>query len=105
VARISPQRIEGDRPLYPIYIEVDASQLPEGLAPGMSADASVIIAKVADALRLPRAVVKAGSGGAAQVGVWANGQREARMVKVGLRGDTYVEILDGLREGEEVVGE
>jgi HlyD family secretion protein len=105
VARISPKRLEGDRPLYPIYIEVDSSQLPEGLAPGMSADASVIIAKVADALRLPRAVVKAPTGGTAQVDVWANGSRESRTVKVGLRGDTYVEVLGGVREGEEVVGE
>jgi HlyD family secretion protein len=105
VARISPKRIEGDRPLYPIYIELKGAELPQGLAPGMSADASVIINKVADALRLPRAVVKAGSAGTAKVEVWANGQRELRTVKVGLRGDTYVEILDGLREGEEVVGE
>ncbi len=105
VARISPKRLDGDRPLYSIYIEVDATQLSEGLVPGMSADASVSINKVSNTLRLPRAIVKAGSGGTAKVTVWTNGQRESRTVKVGLRGDTYVEILDGLREGEEVVGE
>lgn len=103
VARIAPKRLEGDRPLYATYIEV--SDLPDGLAPGMSVDASVIIAKVEDALRLPRALVKAGSGGTATVEVWTNGQREKRSVKVGLRGDTYVEIVEGLQAGEEVVGE
>jgi HlyD family secretion protein len=105
VARISPRRLEGDRPLYPIYIDLDPAQVPAGLAPGMSADASVVIAKVADAVRLPRAVVKAGQGGSATVEVWGNGRREARNITIGLRGDTYVEILAGLSEGEEVVGE
>lgn len=105
VARISPKRMEGDRPLYPIYIDLSGTSLPQGLAPGMSADASVIIARAEDVLRLPRAVVKAGAGGTARVEVWANGARERRVITVGLRGDTYVEIIDGLREGEEVIGE
>jgi macrolide-specific efflux system membrane fusion protein len=104
VARIVPQREPGsDRPLYPIYIALN--ELPEGLAPGMTVDASIIIASRSDVLRLPRALVRARSDSTAQVKVWANGQIEMRAVQVGLRGDVYVEILEGLQEGEQVVAE
>jgi hypothetical protein len=54
---------------------------------------------------LPRALVRARSDGTAQVKVWVGGQTESRTVSVGLRGDVYVGILEGLRLGDEVVGE
>lgn len=104
VARIVPQRESGsDRPLYPVYIALD--ELPEGLFPGMTVDASIIIASRSDVLQLPRALVRARSDGTAEVEVWTGSQIETRTVRVGLRGDVYVEILDGLREGEQVVGQ
>jgi RND family efflux transporter MFP subunit len=104
VARIVPQREPGsDRPLYTVYVELD--QLPQGLVPGMTVDASIVIDSRSDVLQLPRALVRARSDGTAQVKVWTNGQVEDRAIKVGLRGDVYVEILDGLREGEQVVGQ
>jgi HlyD family secretion protein len=104
VARIVPQREPGsDRPLYPVYVALD--QLPEKLAPGMTVDCSIVIARRADVLCLPRALVRARSDGTAKVEVWANGQVEERTIQVGLRGDVYVEILDGLREGEQVVAQ
>ena len=104
VCRIVPQRQPGsDRPLYPVYIAPD--ELPEGLALGMTVDASIITASRSDVLRLPRTLARARSDGTAQVKVWADGQIETRTVKVGLRGDVYVEILDGLQNGELVVGQ
>ncbi len=104
VARIVPQRIPGDRPLYPVYIAL-VDELPEGLAPGMTVDTSIVIASRSDVLQLPRALVRVRSDDTAEVKVWANGQTETRTVQVGLRGDVYVEILEGLREGEQVVGQ
>jgi HlyD family secretion protein len=105
VARIVPQRVYGeDRPLYHVYIAL-GSQLPETLVPGMTADASIIIAQQSDVLRLPRALVRARSDGTAQVEVWTDGQVENCTVRVGLRGDVYIAILEGLREGEQVVGQ
>jgi HlyD family secretion protein len=103
VARISPLRTSDERPLYPVYIAMD--DLPRGLAPGMTVDASIVIARRADVLRLPRALVRARSDGTAQVKVWIAGQVGTRTVRVGLRGDVYVEIAEGLREDDQVVAE
>jgi HlyD family secretion protein len=69
----------------------------------MTVDASIVIAKQSNVLRLPRALVRARSDGTAQVRVWVGDHTEDRTVKVGLRGDQYVEIVDGLSEGEQVV--
>jgi HlyD family secretion protein len=103
VARIVPRRIPGDRPLYPIYVSVE--NLPEGLVAGMTADASIGVAVRHDVLRLPRAVVRARADATATVQVWTGTQAQERRVRVGLRGDAYVEILDGLAEGEKVVAQ
>jgi multidrug resistance efflux pump len=104
VARIVPQRVPGsDRPLYPVYISSD--EIPESLAPGMTADASIVIDQRTDVLRLPRALVRARSDGTALIEVWHDGQIEERTIQTGLRGDVYVEIMEGLREGDEVVGQ
>jgi HlyD family secretion protein len=105
VARLIPLRDTSNpnRTAYPVAISLDA--LPEGLVPGMSADASIIIADRPDVLRLPRAVVRAGVGDTASVQVWAGDRTETRKVGVGLRGDVYVEITSGLTAGERVVGQ
>lgn len=104
VARVVPQRLSGDRPLYPIIISINET-LPESLVPGMTVDASIILDAHADVLRLPRAVVRTRSDGTAQIKVWDGRRVTERDVSVGLRGDAYVEILSGLTEGEQVVAE
>jgi HlyD family secretion protein len=103
VERIVPERLSGDRPLYPVYIT--SVDLPEGLVAGMTADASIVVDSRQDVLRLPRALVRARSDGMATVQVWTGSEVEARTVRVGLRGDVYVEILEGVEEGEEVVAQ
>jgi HlyD family secretion protein len=101
VTRIVPQREAGSSPVYPLYISLDT--VPDGLAAGMTVDASIVIAKQSNVLRLPRALVRARSNGTGQVKVWVGDHTEDRTVKVGLRGDQYIEIVDGLSEGEQVV--
>ncbi len=104
VARIVPERVAGEaRPLYQVYVALE--DLPKGLLPGMTVDASIISDQRTDVLRLPRALVRASAGETAQVEVWAAGHAQKRAVQLGLRGDAYIEILDGLREGEQVVGQ
>jgi multidrug resistance efflux pump len=102
VERIVPKRISGsDSPQYSIYISL--SDIPDGLVDGMSADAAVTIAKREAVLCLPRATVRASSGSKTVVKVWDGLQTVERQIEVGLRGDTYVEILSGLKEGDQVV--
>jgi RND family efflux transporter MFP subunit len=101
VSRIIPQRTEGDSPLYDIYITLD--EVPDGLADGMTADTAITIAKREGVLCLPRAVVRASGSDTTIVKVWDGVQEAEREITVGLRGDTYVEIVSGLNEGEQVV--
>jgi RND family efflux transporter MFP subunit len=101
IERIIPKRIEGDRPRYNIYIALN--EVPDGLADGMTADAAITIEKRAGVLCLPRSVVRASGVDEVSLKVWANQAIETRTVTFGLRGDSDVEIISGLREGEQVV--
>jgi multidrug efflux pump subunit AcrA (membrane-fusion protein) len=99
--RIIPKRIEGDRPLYHIYISLN--EVPDGLADGMTSDTAITIAKRAGVLCLPRAAVRASSGDTTRIKVWNGVEVTDKEITIGLRGDTYVEIVSGLGEGEQVV--
>ena len=101
VERIIPKRIEGDRPLYNIYISL--REVPDGLADGMTSDTAITIAKHAGVLCLPRAVVRASSGDSTTVKIWDGLHESSKEIKIGLRGDTYVEIVSGLTEGDQVI--
>ena len=101
VERIIPKRIEGDRPLYNIYISLD--EVPDGLADGMTSDTAITIARREGVLCLPRAAVRASSGDTTLVKVWDGVGEVSKEITIGLRGDTYVEIISGLSEGEQVV--
>ncbi len=103
VIRIVPQCLPGDRPLYPVYIAVD--ELPSGLLAGMTADSSIVVEARYNVLRLPRALVRARSDGTATVQVWTGMGSQERHIQVGLRGDSYIEVLQGLDVGEEVVAQ
>ena len=101
VERIIPKRLEGDRPLYNIYISL--KEVPDGLADGMTSDTAITIAKRDGVLCLPRATVRASSSGKTTIKVWDGIQVVDKQITIGLRGDTYVEIVSGLTEGELVV--
>lgn len=101
VNRVIPQRIEGDRPRYNIYITLD--EVPDGLADGMTADSAITIQKREGALCLPRSIVRASGVDTVTLKVWVNNTTERREVTVGLRGDSNVEIVSGLSEGDQVI--
>jgi RND family efflux transporter MFP subunit len=101
IARVVPKRIEGDQVLYPIYITIP--HLPAALVAGMTVDAQIVIQQKTDVLRLPRTALRAQGTGKGLVQVWNGLTVENRTVQTGLRGDSYVEIVAGLKEGERVV--
>lgn len=101
VDRIIPIRIEGDTPRYQIFIVLH--EVPDGLADGMTADASITITKRENVLCLPRSVVRASGVDEVVLKVWVDQAIETRIVTIGLRGDSDVEIISGLSEGDQVV--
>jgi multidrug efflux pump subunit AcrA (membrane-fusion protein) len=104
VIRIVPLRVpREDRPLYYVFLSIEGDT--PGLVSGMTADAAVTVAEARDALRLPRGLLRGGSGNTAGARVWVDGEIQERRVQTGLRGSGYIEILSGLSEGEQVVGE
>jgi multidrug efflux pump subunit AcrA (membrane-fusion protein) len=103
VKRIVPQRLAGDRPLYAIYISF--TPVPEGLVPGMTADASILTAIRENVLRLPKSLVRSRSDGTAMIQVWEDDQIQERLIQIGLRGDSYLEILSGLQVGDLIISE
>jgi multidrug efflux pump subunit AcrA (membrane-fusion protein) len=101
VERIIPLRIEGDRPLYNIYISLN--EVPDGLADGMTSDTAITIEKHEGVLCLPRAIVRASGGDTTTVRIWNGVESVTKEITLGLRGDTYIEVTSGLTEGEQVV--
>ncbi len=101
IERIIPIRIEGDRPLYNIYLALD--EVPDGLADGMTSDTAITIAKSEGVLCLPRAIVRASGGDTTTVRVWDGLAEATKEITLGLRGDTFVEVVSGLSEGEQVI--
>lgn len=103
VDRIVPKLIEGDSPTYDIFISLD--EVPDRLVEGMTADATVTIVSREGVLCLPRSVVRTSGDNKAMLQVWNGTETQTREVTTGLRGDTSVEIISGLEEGEQVVVE
>ena len=103
VDRIIPKRSSSERPLFTVYVTVE--KVPDGVVEGMTADAAIILDQRVDVLRLPRALVQARSDNTAQVKLWMGNHKETRQVTIGLRGDVFIEILEGLEVGDQVVGQ
>jgi multidrug efflux pump subunit AcrA (membrane-fusion protein) len=92
-------------------VEVLLDRPDERLRPGMSARCTVLIAQRKNVLRLPAACVK----GTAKTRPLRSGHKRRddrtkrkrprftkRPVTLGLRGDSHVEIVSGLKEGDQV---
>jgi len=90
-------------------VEIQISKANARLKPGMSARCSIIVGRRQKVLRLPTNCVT-GAGDTATVQIVTSttkgGQTTetttSRTVKVGLRGDDYIEILSGVTDGERV---
>ena len=100
---------------YPVTVVVDGSGsdlASQGLLPGMSVSASIIVEEIADVLAIPVDAVQrsetpyvfvAGEGAMDDKGNLVDFTKlEQRTVELGRNSDEFIEILSGLEEGETV---
>ena len=83
-------------------ITAELTDANEQVKPGMSANVTIIVKQVQNALLVPnRAIVTAN--GVHTVQVFRNGQVSSVQVQVGATSDTVSEVLSGLSEGDSIV--
>ncbi|HSA83547.1 MAG TPA: efflux RND transporter periplasmic adaptor subunit [Patescibacteria group bacterium] len=87
---------------YNVYIEV--TDVDSRIRSGMTVDVDIITKKLNNVLSVPNAAVKPYQGGRA-VRIYDAGKRDFvyQPVKVGIRGESRTQILEGVAEGQEVV--
>jgi len=84
------------------YARVALDTVPDGVRLGMTATAEVEVRTVEDAVVVPAEALRQDDGETV-VQVARGEEREDRPVRIGLRADGEVEILDGLEPGDRVV--
>ncbi|WP_285785550.1 efflux RND transporter periplasmic adaptor subunit [Microbispora sp. NBRC 16548] len=102
VAHIDPTATTSNR-LVRYGVTIVMNSRPARLLLGQSATIRVTTGEAADALYVPSQAVRAQGDGTAVVTLADGGTESRRTVKVGVRGDSYVEITGGLAEGDQVV--
>lgn len=89
-----------DLKVYSTQIALD--QAPEWLKPGMSAEVEIIVAAIDEAVQVPLQAVR-GHGANRVVYVAGALGAEERPVKVGAFNDSYIQVLEGVEPGENVL--
>lgn len=86
-----------------VEIKLDVGSPPDFLRQDMTVSVDIEVARRAEALTLSISAIRDGAGTEPWVMVLDNGRAQRRQVKLGVRGDSSVEILEGLREGDQVL--
>jgi len=87
-------------------VKVRVKEPQEGLRPGLTCDAEILVGQAKDALTVPlQTVVLRGEAGRERPGVFAVEGKSARFVPVetGMIGGLEIEVTKGLEEGREIV--
>lgn len=85
------------------YVTLDVDDPDNQLLPAMTARVEINTAEKNDALVVPLSTLKTDANGSYVIVKNEDGTQENRYVSTGIYSDEYVEILDGLSEGEQVV--
>jgi RND family efflux transporter MFP subunit len=86
---------------YPVTIGLDFDNGAKTLKPGMSGTVAILVHEQKDVVRLPVQAVRRFRGKATCLVKTENGVEERALI-LGAISDTFVEVRDGLKEGEEV---
>jgi macrolide-specific efflux system membrane fusion protein len=85
---------------YTVLVRLD--RIPSGARIGMTATGAITTAHADGAVAVPAAAIEV-HGSALQVKVQSGGSARAVPIRIGLVGDTEVEVVSGLRAGQRVV--
>ncbi len=89
-----------------VQIWVEAANPGEKLRPGATVNVQIVVRSVQNALVVPAAAVLTGDGGATTVMVISSDHvAHQTSVRTGIRQDNEVQIISGLRAGQQVVSE
>ena len=84
------------------YATITLNQANKALKQGMTANATVTVSKVTNAITVPNLAI-GHLGTEAYVYVYAGGQQTQTPIETGVVGDQYTQITGGLNDGEQVV--
>lgn len=87
-----------------VEVKLDVPSPPDYLRQDMTVSVDIEVARHADALALPAAALHDANTARPWVWLVSQDRTHRREVRVGVRGDTRVEIVDGLRPGDLVIG-
>lgn len=101
VARIAPKG-EKENNIVNYEVILSLENTDHRLMPGMTADVDIIVAEEKDVLLLPLGAVR-GDPDEPSVQIPRDDGDVPRRVRLGLRNESEVEVLEGLREGDQVL--
>jgi HlyD family secretion protein len=101
VIKIYPQAEEEQEVVY-YKARVQLLEVPPELRPGMTANVVITVARLDNVLKIPDAAIDR-SEHKTRVEVLVEGKPVVRDIKVGLTNWTETQVVEGLKEGEEVV--
>ncbi|MEV0162153.1 efflux RND transporter periplasmic adaptor subunit [Nonomuraea fuscirosea] len=102
VTAIAPTAtVDGRLVRYPVTVAFDDP--PAGLMLGQTASVTITTDQASDTIYVPAAAVRSRSDGTQVVTVRSGDQDTAKVVRTGVRGDQYVEVVSGLVESDQVV--
>lgn len=90
-----------DKRNYPVTVSLDES--PDGLKPGMTAQATILIDKRENVLTVPVNCVRTAAARTSCYVLKPDGTIEERQVTLGPNNDRFVEVAAGLSQGEQVI--
>ncbi len=84
------------------YVTLDVDDPDNDLLPGMTARVEVVTSEKQYALAVPISSLKTNANGSYVLLVKGDGSTEERTVKTGIYSDDYVEVIDGISEGDKI---
>lgn len=84
------------------YVTLDVDDPDNDLLPGMTARVEVVTSEKQYVLAVPISSLKTNANGSYVLLVKGDGSTEERTVKTGIYSDDYVEVVDGISEGDKI---